>query len=154
MNSTLTSISNLLGSNSDNSMAKTSRLRVILLTGRTIDQGVGKERGKFSDEYRDSVSVCFVDQDDMKKLGVKSNTNVCVSTEYGSVVVKALKSPRGRHIGVIYIPYGPWANVIVSPVTDDIGMPSFKGIPAQIEAASEKPVLDLHDLLSEQFRKD
>jgi formylmethanofuran dehydrogenase subunit D len=135
-------------------MIGNSKLRVTLVTGRTIDQGVGKERGKSSEEYKSSVSVCFVDRDDLKRLGLKSNTNVRVSTEYGSVVLKALKSTRGHHPGVIYIPYGPWANAVVSPVTDDIGMPSFKGIPAEIEIAPDKPVLDLRELIAEEFRKE
>jgi len=134
-------------------MAKSSKLCVTLLTGRTIDQGAAKEHGKSSEEYQKNVSVCFVDPEDLKKLNIKYGANVCVSTQYGSVVLKALKSQRGPHPGVIFIPYGPWANLIVSPVTDDIGMPSFKGIPAEIESAPEKTVLDLHELIVKEFRK-
>ncbi|NWF87578.1 molybdopterin dinucleotide-binding protein [Candidatus Bathyarchaeota archaeon] len=130
------------------------KLKVTLLTGRTIEQGVGKERGKTSQEYVESVSVCFIDPEDLKKLGIKEKTNVLVSTKYGSVVVKALKSLRGPHSGVIYIPYGPWANVIVDPETHSIGMPSLKGISAEIEPAPDKPLLSLEELLNEQFRKD
>lgn len=129
------------------------KLKVTLLTGRTIEQGVGKEKGKTSKEYVDSVSICFIDPEDLKKLGIKEKTNVQVSTEHGSVVVKALKSLRGPHSGIIYIPYGPWANVIVDPETHSIGMPSLKGIPAEIEP-SNKPLLSLEDLLKEQFGKD
>lgn len=131
-----------------------SKLNVTLLTGRTIEQGVGKERGKASKEYIESVSVCFIDPEDLKKLGIKEKANVLVSTKYGSVVIKALKSLRGPHSGIIYIPYGPWANVIVDPETHSIGMPSLKGIPAEIEPAPDKPLLSLEELLNEQFRKD
>jgi formylmethanofuran dehydrogenase subunit D len=129
------------------------KLKVTLLTGRTIEQGVGKERGKTSKEYVDSVSICYVDTEDLKKLEIKEKTNVLVSTKYGSVVLKALKSLRGPHSGIIYIPYGPWANVIVDPETHSIGMPSLKGIPAEIEPAADKPLLSLEELLNEQFRK-
>ncbi|MGQ9539061.1 MAG: molybdopterin dinucleotide binding domain-containing protein, partial [Candidatus Bathycorpusculaceae bacterium] len=76
-----------------------------------------------------------------------------VSTAFGSVVVKALKSLRAPHPGVIFIPYGPWANVVVDPETHGIGMPSFKGIPATVEPAPEKPVLGLKELLKLHFRK-
>jgi formylmethanofuran dehydrogenase subunit D len=134
--------------------AKTSKLSVTLLTGRTIDQGTSKEHGKSSDEYMENVAACFVDSVDLKRLGMKYNANVCVSTEYGSVVLKVLKSQRGPHPGVIFIPYGPWANRIVSPVTDDIGMPSFKGIPASIEPAPTEKVLGLRELLTQQFGKE
>jgi formylmethanofuran dehydrogenase subunit D len=134
-------------------MEEKPKLRVTLLTGRTIEQGVGKEHGKSSKEYMESVSVCYMDPEDMKKLGVKDKTNIQVSTAFGSVVVKAVKSLRAPHPGVIFIPYGPWANVVVDPETHGIGMPSFKGIPATVEPAQEKPVLGLKELLKLQFRK-
>jgi len=129
------------------------KLKVTLLTGRTIEQGAGKERGKSSKEYVESVSVCFMDPEDMKKLGVKDGVNVQVSTAFGSVVVKAKKSLRAPHPGVIFIPYGLWANVVVDPETHGIGMPSFKGIPATVEPAPEKSVLGLEELLKTVFRK-
>lgn len=127
------------------------RLRVTLITGRTIEQGVGKEQGKASKEYTDSVSICYIEPDDLKKLAIKENSNVSVSTEYGSVVLKALKSLRSPHTGIIFIPYGPWANTVVDPETDSIGMPSLKGIPAEITPAQDEPVLSLTELLKEQF---
>lgn len=135
-------------------MVANTRLQVTLLTGRTIEQGVGKEKGKTSKEYEDSVSICYVDPEDLKTLGIKEKTNVLVSTKHGSVVVKALESLRGPHAGIIFIPYGPWANVIVDPETHGIGMPSFKGIAAEIESAPDEPLLSLEMLLKKQFRKD
>ena len=127
------------------------KLQVTLLTGRTIEQGVGKERGKASREYVESVSVCYIDPEDLKRLGIKEKTNVQVSTKHGSVVVKAVKSLRGSHLSVIFIPYGPWANVVVDPETNSIGMPSLKGIPAEVEPAPNRPLLGLEELLREQF---
>lgn len=135
-------------------MGGSSKLRVTLLTGRTIEQGVGKERGKSSKEYVESVSVCYVDPEDLKRLGVKEKTNVLVSTGYGSVVVKAVKSLRGPHPGVVFVPYGPWVNVVVDPETHGVGMPSLKGIPAEVEPAPGKSVLSLEELLREQFGKE
>ena len=130
------------------------KLRVTLLTGRTIEQGVGKEHGKASKEYFESVSVCYMDPEDLKKLGIKEKTNVQVSTAHGSVVVKALKSLRTPHPSIIFIPYGPWANVVVNPETHSIGMPSLKGISAEVEPAPDKPILGLEKLLKEEFGKD
>lgn len=134
-------------------MEKLSKLKVTLVTGRTIEQGVGKEHGKSSKEYAESVSVCYMDPEDMKKLGIKDKTNILVSTEFGSVVVKAVKSIRTPHPGIVFIPYGPWANVVVDPETHSLGMPSFKGIPAQVEPAPDKPILTLKELLKLQFGK-
>jgi len=134
-------------------MEEKPKLKVTLLTGRTIEQGAGKERGKSSKEYVESVSVCFMDPEDIKKLGIKDGVNVQISTAFGSVVVKAKKSLRAPHPGVIFIPYGLWANVVVDPETHGIGMPSFKGIPATVEPAPDKPVLGLEELLKTVFRK-
>ena len=130
------------------------KLQVTLLTGRTIEQGVGKEQGKASKEYAESASVCFIDLEDLKKLGIEEKTNVLVSTTYGSVILRALKSPQAPHSSIIFIPYGPWANAIVDPETDNVGMPSLKGIPAEIEPAGDKPLLSLKELLKTMFRKE
>jgi formylmethanofuran dehydrogenase subunit D len=134
-------------------MAEKPKLNVVLVTGRTIEQGVGKERGKSTRDYVESVSVCYMDPEDMKKLGVKDGVNVQVSTAFGSVVVKAKKSLRVPHPGLIYIPYGPWANVVVDPETHGIGMPTLKGVPATVEPAPDKHILSLEELIKQQFRK-
>ena len=127
------------------------KLRVTLLTGRTIEQGVGKEQGKSSHEYFEACSMVYMDAEDMKKLGVKNKTNVLITTPNGSVVLKAVKYPRGSTPRLIYIPYGPWANAIVSDATTSIGMPSFKGTPAEVEPAPDKPLLSMEALLRSEF---
>ena len=127
------------------------KLHVTLLTGRTIEQGVGKEYGKSSPEYYEACSMVYMDEGDMEKLGVKNGTHVLVTTPNGSVVLKAVKYTRGATPGLIYIPYGPWANSIVSNATTSIGMPSFKGTPAEVEAAPEQPVLSMKELLKKEF---
>ena len=129
-------------------------LKVMLLTGRTLRQGQGKEYGKFSERYWKSVAICEIDPDDLKKLGIAEGNPVKIMTDYGSVVVRAIKSLRGPHVERAFVPYGPWASVIVNPKTDGTGMPSFKGIRATIEPAptSEK-VLTMPELLQMHFRK-
>jgi len=129
------------------------KVKVTLLTGRTIDQGKGKEMGKLSKEYLESVIICQMDPKDMKSLGVKENTNVKVTTDFGSVVLKAVKSARAPHPKVAFIPYGPWASLIMNPKTHGTGMPSLKGISAEIEPAPNEKVLSLQNLLN-QFHKE
>ena len=130
-------------------------LNVLLLTGRTLRQGQGKEHGKFSERYWKSVAICETDPADMKKLGMKENNPVQISTEHGSVVVRAVKSLRAPHPGKIFIPYGPWASLIVNPRTDGTGMPSFKGTPATIEPAGTlDKVMTLQELLKAHYRKE
>ncbi len=129
------------------------KLKVSLVTGRTIDQGRGKESGKLSKEYLESVMICQMDPNDMKFLGVKENTNVKIITDFGSVVLKAEKSARAPHPKVVFVPYGPWASLIMNPKTHGTGMPSLKGIPAEIEPAPNEKVLSLQNLLN-QFDKE
>jgi len=127
------------------------KLRAILITGRTIDQGVGKEMGKGSKEYFDSASLCFIDAADMKKLGIKSRTNVKVTSKYGSVVVKATKNQYGSNPGLVFIPCGLWANAICGDETFGMGMPLFKGFMVDVEAAPTQAVLTLDELLKEEY---
>jgi len=129
-------------------------LRVSLLTGRTIRQGQGKEYGKLSERYWKSVAICELDPEDMKYLGVEENQSIKITTDYGSVVVRAIKSLRAPHRGVIFVPYGPWASLIVDPKTHGTGMPSFKGIDAIIEPAPDEQVLHLEALLKQHYKKE
>jgi formylmethanofuran dehydrogenase subunit D len=127
------------------------KLQVILITGRTIDQGVGKEMGKGSKEYFDSSSICIIDEADMKKLGIKSRTNVKVTSKYGSVIVKAAKNPYGSNPGLVFIPCGLWANAICGDETFGMGMPLYKGFAVEVEPAPNQVVLTLDELLKEEY---
>jgi len=64
-----------------------------------------------------------------------------------------VKSARSPHPRVVFIPYGPWASLIMNPRTHGTGMPSLKGIPAEIEPAPNEKVLSLQNLLN-QFQKE
>jgi formylmethanofuran dehydrogenase subunit D len=129
------------------------KLRATLITGRTIDQGVGKEMGKGSKEYFDSSSLCFIDDEDMKKIGIRSRTNVKVSSKYGSVIVKAMKTPHGSNPGIVFIPCGIWANAICGDETFGMGMPLFKGFAVEVEPAPNERILTLDELLKEEYGK-
>ncbi|MGD0203155.1 MAG: molybdopterin dinucleotide binding domain-containing protein [Candidatus Bathyarchaeia archaeon] len=127
------------------------KLHAILITGRTIDQGVGKEMGKGSKEYFDSSALCFIDESDMKKLGIKSRSNVKVTSKYGSVIVKAAKNPYGSDPGLVFIPCGLWANAICGDETFGMGMPLFKGFQVEVEPAPNQAILTLDELLKEEY---
>ncbi len=129
------------------------KLRVILLTGRSIYQGVGKELGKLSDEYWRSVAICEIDPRDLQLLGIKENDSVKVTTEFGSVVLRAEEALNASHIGMVFIPYGPFANILIGSKTDGTGMPSFKGIAAEVESAKGAKIMNVHDLLKEFYGK-
>jgi formylmethanofuran dehydrogenase subunit D len=132
-------------------MSKT--LKVLLLTGRTVEQGREKERSKFSREYMESVAACYIDPDDMEGFEIRENSSIRITTSLGSVVVKARKSLRAPHVGSVFIPYGAWANLLIGSETDSVGMPSFKGVPAEIEPSPDDEVSSLEDLVKKHYRK-
>jgi formylmethanofuran dehydrogenase subunit D len=123
------------------------KIRVTLISGRTIDQGVTKEYSKLSEAYRESVAILEIDPHDFRELGVKEDSSVRVSTKCGSVIVKAKVSKRAPHQKIVYMPYGFWANVIVDSETHGTGMPSYKGIDAEVEPALTENVSSIAHLL-------
>jgi formylmethanofuran dehydrogenase subunit D len=129
-------------------------LNVTLLTGRTLRQGQGKEYGKLSERYWKSVAVCEIDPEDLNRMGITDGKPVRITTKQGSVAVRAVKSLRGPHDGKIFVPYGPWASVIVDSETHGTGMPSFKGTQAVVEPAADgEKVLTLQELLQTHYQK-
>ena len=118
-----------------------NRITLNLISGRTIQQGVAIEGGKEKPLYRTAAGIIELDPSDLKKLGVWKNTNVKVTSPYGSVVVKAIETTQGPHPGLGFIPMGPWANAIIDPNTYSTGMPTFKGVPVTVEVALNEPIL-------------
>lgn len=124
------------------------KLDVLVLTGRTIDQGRGKEMGKTSDVYRKDTSQVQIDPEDMKALGLRRNANVRVATDFGSVILRAVKSIRGPHPKMVFISYGPWASIVSDPETHGSGMPSLKGMQGILEPAPDQEVLTMEELVN------
>lgn len=122
-------------------------IKVVLLSGRSIGQGRGKEAGKESQLYAEAATSCELDRSDLESLGVQPGANVRVATPSGSVILVARRSAH-PHPGIAFIPYGPWANALVDQATDGTGMPSFKGIDAEISPAPNERVLSLRELIS------
>lgn len=108
-------------------------LDVILNTGRTISQGQNVEN-KMSVSYMEATAQSELNPADMEILG--NPLTVEVTTDFGAVVVKAVVSDRNP-AGLIFIPYGPWANQLTDPDTAGCGMPGLKGIPAKVKATGK-----------------
>jgi formylmethanofuran dehydrogenase subunit D len=116
-------------------------IQVNLISGRSIQQGVAIEGGKEKPAYRTAAGIIELDPSDFKKLGAWKNTNVRVTSDFGSVVVKAIETTQGPHPGLGFIPMGPWANAVINPDTYSTGMPTFKGVPVKVDVAINEPVL-------------
>lgn len=122
--------------------------KATLLTGRSLKQGMSKELSKVSDKYMESVSICEIHPKDAEELGLKEGDSMRVTTQFGSIIVKCNPSQNIPAPGMIFIPYGPYANMVIGPDTSSTGMPSFKGIPAEVEPALGEKVLNIRELLS------
>ena len=125
-------------------------IQVNLISGRSVQQGVAIEGGKEKPAYRTAAGIIELDPSDFKKLGAWKNTNVKVTSDYGSVVVKAIETTQGPHPGLAFIPMGPWANSITNPNTYSTGMPTFKGVPVKVDVAINEPVLLGIELVQKQ----
>jgi formylmethanofuran dehydrogenase subunit D len=127
-------------------------LQVTVLSGRTLRQGVGKEAGKTSERYRSAVSICEMHPEDIAALLIKPGDYVRLTTAYGTVVLKSASSNQFPRRGVVYIPYGPYANQIFSSDTSSSGMPNFKGVIATVEPAGAEQFRRLEDLFDAEAK--
>jgi len=120
------------------------RTQFVLNTGRSLLQGVSMEgESKWSRKYFDAVAIIEMNPSDISALGAKDR--VKVYNEHGAVVVRVKHSNRAPP-GQVFIPMGPWANVLTDPETDATGMPRLKGIKVFVEPTDE-PLTTLADVL-------
>ncbi len=118
-------------------------MKAIMISGRTLAQGAGCEC-KMSPDFFKAVSVCSLSDEDYKTLGLTDKRNVVIKNEYGSAVFSA-RIDEGLPPGIIFIPMGPWANVLVGPDTGGCGTPQFKGVEVEVQA-TDRAVQDVRDL--------
>lgn len=123
-----------------------TKIDVRLISGRTIQQGIGLEMGKTSDRYSKSVSQISLSQVNLDKMGVQEGGLVEVITSYGSVVVYC-RAGAGLDDSVAFFPYGLWSNQVFGSSTKGTGMPLFKGLKAMVRPAGEKRVLSVYELV-------
>jgi len=104
-----------------------------MINQRSIEEGIAMEKGKTTPEYFEACSVVEMNPEDMKKLGIWKNTNVRVTSEAGSVIVKAIEPRQFCPPGLAHIRQGVWANQVVPPRTQSTGVPQYSGFPVTIE---------------------
>jgi len=121
-------------------------LKTIMISGRTLGQGATCE-SKTSSEFFKATSFCSLSEGDYNNLRIKEGENVLVTAPFGQVVVSA-QNDDGLPPGVIFIPMGPWANVLVGPDTGGCGTPQYKGIEVEVEATDMK-VKDVRELFAD-----
>ena len=118
-----------------------TKIEVTLISGRTAKQGIGLEEGKPSGAYINSVCMVQLCPGDVEKLGVKEEDPVTVATDHGSVTVH-WEGDENLDSGIVFFPYGPWANQVYASGTGSTGMPLMKGILAKVEPGGKVLLLE------------
>lgn len=126
-------------------------MKAIMISGRTLAQGAGCEC-KMSPDFFKAVSVCSLSEEDYRNLGLSDEKNVILRNEFGSAVFSA-RIDAGLPPGIVFIPMGPWANVLVGPDTGGCGTPQFKGVEVDV-FATDLSVQDIHDLFRDITRAE
>ncbi len=124
-----------------------AKCKVTLTTGRSLAQGLGTELGKSTPKYRLNVAICELSEETMNSLGIEQGDNVRISTQFGSVVVTAVKGSEDLPLGMVFMPYSPWANLLIDSRTGGTGMPTYKGLTAEIETGVKEVPMELSKLL-------
>lgn len=128
-------------------------MKVMINTGTSVIQAFYEKKGStLKDEYRQSAAVAFMDLKDMQKLSLKSRDKIKIKSEWGEVVLYVDISYDAPHEGMVFIPRGPWANIIISPETYCCNVPTYKGIPAEIFKTDED-VLLVSQLMNKVYNK-
>ena len=87
-----------------------------------------------------------------EKLSLKANDVVDVTTESGFVTVNWRPDQRLDQ-GLVFFPYGIWANQLFSSNTEGTGMPSFKGTKATLTKSMKKRATSLEEIF-EKLRNE
>ncbi|MDP6627687.1 MAG: molybdopterin dinucleotide binding domain-containing protein [Methanopyri archaeon] len=124
-------------------------IKCTLVTVRTARQGETMEMGKLTPEYQEECSTVLMDEDDMNRLRVKEDAIVKVTTKVGSVELRVRSTMNSP--GVIAVPLGPWANALIPTDTSHTGMPSYKGIPAEVSTSMGRGITSLDKLLGDLY---
>ena len=93
-----------------------------------------------------------MDINDIKKLSLNPRDKIKIKSDWGEVVVFVDKSHDAPHEGMIFLPKGPWANIVISPETYCCNVPTYKGVTAEISKTDED-VLLVSELMNKVYGK-
>jgi len=106
----------------------------ILIPGRTSQQGVGINEGKYGATYQDEINWLQVAPQDMERLGLSHGDRVRLRGEYGAIELQ-VKAAKGDELppGLLFIAYGDLSSRLMGGDTHGSGMPTSKGLDVELE---------------------
>ncbi|MBI1731521.1 MAG: hypothetical protein HYR49_01970 [Gammaproteobacteria bacterium] len=107
---------------------------MLLIAGRTSEQGTSLNKGKLKAEYQQVTSTAEMNEQDMARLGLKEGDRVRLRNDAGETTVtctprKAADLPSG----MIFMAYGPCSSELMEADTAGSGMPLSKNLAVTVE---------------------
>lgn len=104
---------------------------LILITGRSTEQGTGISTGKSQAGYQEATTVVDLSPADMARLGLNEGDNVKLRTRYGEATVKCRQAKLPEGVG--FMAFGPATSRLIGGETHASGMPDTKGFEVELE---------------------
>ena len=118
-------------------------MEMIINTVRKIDYDQVKEHTFGDNEtLKENLALALINSEDIKNLNLTSNSNVKITSQFGSVVLK-IQEDNDIPKGMVCIPISIWANQLTGIINDQL---IYKNFNAEVEPSNE-PVLGLQDLI-------
>ncbi|MFX1275642.1 MAG: molybdopterin dinucleotide binding domain-containing protein [Promethearchaeota archaeon] len=118
-------------------------MKMLLNSVRKVDNDQAKEHSLGNDSsLKDNLAIALLNTDDYNKLNLTSTSNIKITSEFGSVILKA-KPEKHVPLGNLYVPISIWINQITGTIKNEL---VFKNIEVNVEPIDE-PVLEFKDLL-------
>ena len=119
-----------------------------MITQRSIEEGAAMEKGKTNPDYFEACSICEMNPEDMKKLGIWKNTNVRVTSECGSVIVKAIEPTQVPARQVLLISGRVYGQTrLYRPGPSPQAHHRYSGFPVTIEPAPQEKLKSALELV-------
>ena len=107
--------------------------KLILITGRSIEQGTGISIGKERPEYQRATTALNMSQADMARFGLHEGDTVTLKTHHGQAQVTC--RPGDLPEGLVFMAFGPTTSQLIGDETHASGMPDTKGLEVELVGA-------------------
>lgn len=107
---------------------------MLLIAGRTSEQGTSLNKGKLKQEYQQVTSTAEMNEQDMDRLGLKDGDRIRLSNSAGETTVTCTpRKATDLPAGMIFMPYGPSSSELMEADTAGSGMPISKNLTVLVE---------------------
>jgi formylmethanofuran dehydrogenase subunit D len=109
---------------------------MLLIAGRTSEQGTSLNRGKLKEEYQQITSTVEMNENDMLRLDLKDGDRVRLRNAVGETLVRCTpRKAADLPAGMIFMAYGPHSSELMESDTAGSGMPLSKNLSVVVEKA-------------------